>query len=98
MFDECSICYHFLEFLFLNEIEVLLCLFECASTNWSCCVRFLSLEEVTILLKDEVNERLLSYTRRSNQDQRFLFEWRSVEWMEVLLSIHKDIILEIAES
>ena len=38
---------------------------------------------------------MLAYTRRTDQDERFVLEGSWVEWVEVLFSVDKDVVLNL---
>ena len=57
------------------------------------CIRLFTVENITVLLKDQVNQGTLTNTRWSNKDQWLIFEGRRIEWVEVLFGIDEDIVL-----
>ena len=92
VFNELSVLRHSQKLFLRNEVEILNSFLIVRSIVPSC-IRLLAVENVTVLLKDEVNQGALADTRRSNKDQWLIFERRWIEWVEVLLGIDEDIVL-----
>ena len=92
VFNELSVRSHSHELILRNEVEILDGFLVVRSIVPSC-IRLLTVENVTVLLKDEVNQGTFSDTRRSYKDQWLIFERCRIEWVEVLLSIDEDIVL-----
>ena len=85
--------YHSLEFDLICETEVFRSLLVVLSDR-SGGNRDLSIKDVSIFLKNKVNESALANTRWTHQNQRFHLQRSWVERMEVLLGIDKNVILQ----
>ena len=92
VFNELSVLSHSHKFILRNEVEVLEGLLIVGSIGPSC-IRLFAVENVTVLLKDKVNQGAFTNTGWSNKDQWLIFEWCWIEWVEVLLGIDEYIIL-----
>ena len=92
VFNELSVLNHSHELILRNEVEIF-GRFLVAGAIVPSCIRLLAVENVTVLLKDEVDQGFLANARRSNKDQWLIFERCWIEWVEVLLGIYEDIIL-----
>lgn len=82
-----------MELLVGDEVEVLFGFLKVFSSLCSGGEGFLSFEDIRVLVKDIVDEGLLSNTRRSDENEWLLLERSSVEWVVVLLGVDEDIVL-----
>ena len=57
------------------------------------CNASLSIKNVAILLKNQIDQSALANARRSNENQRLVLLWCWVERVEVLLGIDENVIL-----
>ena len=57
------------------------------------CHASLSIKNVAILLKNQIDQSALANARRPNENQRLVLLWRWVERVEVLLGIDENVIL-----
>ena len=92
VFNELSVLHHSHELILRNEVEIFDGFLVVGAVVPSC-IRLFTVKDVTVLLKDQIDQGAFTDARWSNKDQWLIFEGCRVEWVEIFLGIDEDIIL-----
>lgn len=84
-------CFHLSKLCFRYEVEVFLLLLDLFDTP--CCIGFLALKQVAVLLQDVADQSVFTNTRWAHHNKRLLLLRLLVERVEVLLCKHEDVVL-----
>ena len=91
--DELLLRQHFFKFSFRDKLEALLKLF--IRSNLTCSDTDLAFEQVAILFDHRRDQRVFAHTRGTHHDEWLVLQRRRVKGMEILLSVHKHVVLHI---
>lgn len=93
LLNEFLVLSHLFKFLLRYKVESTLFIFGLVGSLIAGCVRLLLLKERTVLIEDGLDQRIFADAGGAHDYQRFVLKWLGVEWVEVLLGVHKYIVL-----
>lgn len=93
LLNEFFVLSHLFKFLLRYKVESTLFIFGFVGSLIAGCVRLLLLKESAVLIEDGLDQSIFADAGGAHDDQRFVLKWLGVKWVEVLLRVNKNIVL-----